>query len=54
MTSKPNKPPRMYLKDDKEEKIRYRKRTQEEQEAKRSLNDFLRHLKEEEDNAPPF
>ncbi len=43
--------------DKKEDKIRFRKRAQEEQEAKRSLQDFIRHTKEEDEyedrDAPP-
>lgn len=44
------KPPRTYVEVDDEKKIRYLKRTQEEKEAIRSLQDFLRH-KEEDDDA---
>lgn len=44
------KPPRTYVEVEDEKKIRYLKRTQEEKEARRSLNDFLRH-KQEDDNA---
>ena len=43
-----NKPNRTEWKDSSEEKIRYRKREQEEQEAKRALRDFIRHRKEED------
>lgn len=50
-------PPRTTFEDTKEENIRFRKREQEEREARRSLKDFLRHQKEEEDyedrDAPP-
>jgi hypothetical protein len=45
------KPQRMYIEVEDEKKLRYLKRIQEDREARRSLNDFLRHQKEEEDDA---
>lgn len=50
------KPPRTQFEAEPEEqRIRYLKREQEEKEARRSLRDYLRHMKEEEDDkyAPP-
>jgi len=45
-----NKPNRTEWKEHQEEKVRFLKRAQEEQEAKRSLRDFLRHYKEEDED----
>lgn len=45
-----NKPNRLEWHDTQEAKIRYRKRAQEEQEAKRSLQDFLKHSKQEDED----
>ena len=43
------KPSRLVLeKEEKEEKIRFRRRERDEQEARRSLQDFLRHQEQEE------
>ena len=51
MTIKPIKPARVVLeKETKEERIRYLRREQAEQEARASLRDFLRHQKEDEDD----
>lgn len=50
MTIKLNKPARVGLeKEPKHERVRYLKREQQEQEARRSLKDFLRHCKEEDE-----
>lgn len=50
------KPNRTEWQDTQEEKVRYLKREQEERETRRSLRDFLRQLKEEEDdrNSPTY
>lgn len=53
MTTKPNKPSRLEWEVKTEEKARYVKRKQEEREAENSLRDFLRHLREEEDDHTP-
>lgn len=44
-----NKPERLFLKENKEEKFAYKKRMTEEQEAREALKDFLRHQEEERD-----
>jgi hypothetical protein len=46
------KPPRTFVEVPIKEKIKYIKRKQEEVEANRALEDFLRHQQEEEDAAP--
>ena len=53
MTIKPART--KYSSENQEEKIRFLKREQEEREAKRSLQDFLKHMKEELDDGdfPP-
>lgn len=43
-----NKPNRTEWREEQEEKIRFLKREQEEREARASLRDFLRHVKEEQ------
>jgi len=53
-----NKSPRTkFVREKDEERIRYLRRSQEEQEARKSLKDFLRHQQDEEYyeelNAPP-
>lgn len=45
------KPPRLILERvEKEERIRFLKREQQEREARRSLQDFLRHQREDDDD----
>ena len=48
MNSKPNRTE--WEAPNKDAKVKYLKRKQEEQESKRSLEDFLRHLRDEEDS----
>lgn len=50
-----NKAPRTKFEKDKEEdKIRFLRRAQQEQEARRSLRDFLRHSKEESEEMDAY
>lgn len=43
-----NKPPRTFVEVPVKEKIKYTKRIQEDKEAQKALDDFLRHSEEEE------